>query len=72
MAELQSKQPYIFKKFNDGKFVVHKTRQVLSSILIDQAREQNNALIRGDGRAVGLTNNTHALQHWMVAGPEVS
>jgi len=72
MAELSIKQPDVLKEFNDGKFVVHKTRQVFSSIPIDQAHEQKNALIKGDGGAVGLTSHAHALQHWMVVGPEVS
>ena len=72
MAELSIKQPDVLKEFNDGKFVVHKTRRVFSSIPIDQAHEQNNALIKGDGGAVGLTSNAHALQRWMIAGPEVS
>jgi len=39
---------------------------------IDQAHEQNNAAIKGDGGAVGLTDNPSALQRWMVAGPEVA
>ena len=37
---------------------------------MDQALEQNNACINGDGGAVGLTDNINALQRWMVAGPE--
>jgi len=36
------------------------------------ADEQNNAAIKGDGGAVGLTDNTSALRRWMVAGPEVA
>ena len=72
MAELPNRQPDVAKEYNSGKFVVHKTRRVFSSIPIDQAHEQNNALIKGDGGAVGLTNNGSALQRWMVAGPEVS
>jgi len=39
---------------------------------IDQAHEQNNASIKGDGGAVGLTDNPSALRRWMVAGPEVA
>ena len=31
-----------------------------------------NKLIKGDGGAVGLTENAQALHRWMVAGPEVS
>ena len=44
---------------------------MFSSIPIDQAHEQNNALIKGDGGGVGLTDNPSALLCWMIAGPEV-
>ena len=57
---------------NDGKFVVHKTIWLFSGIAIYQAHEQHIALIKGDGGAVGLTDNPSALQHWMIAGPEVA
>ena len=39
---------------------------------IDQAHKQNNALVKGDGGAVGLTENPKALLRWMVAGPETA
>ena len=39
---------------------------------IDQCHEQNNAIIKGSGGAVGLTDNPPALRRWMVAGPEVA
>ena len=39
---------------------------------MDQAHEQNNAVIKGDGGAVGLTEDPGALWRWMVAGPELS
>ena len=55
MAELPNRQPDVAKEFNSGKFAVHKTRRVFSSIPIDQAHEQNNALIKGDEGAVDLT-----------------
>ena len=71
MTEFPIRLPEVAKAFNNGKFVVHKTKWVFSGIPIDQAHEQNNVLIKGDGGAVGLTDNPSALQHWMVAGPEV-
>ena len=39
---------------------------------MDQAHEQVNACIKGDGGAVGLTDDPNALRRWMVAGPEVA
>ena len=44
----------------------------MSAIPIDQAHEQNNAYIKGDGGAIGLTDNPNALRRWMIAGPEVA
>ena len=35
---------------------------------IDQAREQNNTMIKGFGAAVGLTENLIAFRKWMNAG----
>ena len=33
---------------------------------------QSNACVKGDGGAVGLTENPSALHQWMIAGPEVA
>jgi hypothetical protein len=55
-----------------GFFVVHKTRRSFSSIALDHAHEQVNAIVKGDGGAVGLTENPAAFRRWMVAGPEVT
>ncbi|KAG1664759.1 Flotillin-1 [Nymphon striatum] len=72
MAELTTKHPDVAKKFKESHFTVQKTQRAFSSIPIDQAHEQNNACIKGDGGAVGLTDNPSALRRWMVAGPEVA
>ena len=60
MAELPNRHLEVAKEFNNSKIVVHKTRRVFSGMPIDQAHEQNNALIKGDGGAVGLTDNQSA------------
>jgi len=41
-------------------------------MVLDQAHEQANANVKGDGGAVGLTDNPNALQRWMIAGPVMS
>lgn len=64
--------PEVFSKFNDGLFTVHKSTRNFSSIAIDQAHEQNNAMVKGDGGAVGLTENPNALRRWMMSGPEIA
>ena len=72
MAELPERHPEVARKFREGSFTVQKTNKIFSSIAIDQAHEQNNACIKGDGGAVGLTDNPAALRRWMIAGPEVT
>jgi len=72
MSELNTKHPYVARKFSEGLFTVQKTERVFSSIPIDQTHEQNNVCIKGDSGAVGLTDNPSALLCWMVAGPEVA
>ena len=72
IVELPTKHPGIAKEFSNGSFTVKKTSRVFSSIAINQAHEQNNAYIKGDGGAVGLTDNPSALRRCMIAGPEIA
>ncbi len=72
MVNLIEAHPSIVEEFNNGNFTVRKTRRIFSSIAIDQAHEQHNAIVKGDGGAVGLTQNPEALKRWMVAGPEMA
>ena len=50
--------------------MVHKTKNRFSAMPIDQAHEQNNAIVKGSGGAVGLTQNPSAFRKWLLAGPE--
>ncbi|XP_041473700.1 uncharacterized protein LOC121422610 [Lytechinus variegatus] len=72
MMNLADKHPDVLAEFRSGKFVVHKTRNNFSAMAIDQYHEQNNALVKGCGGAIGLTGNPGALRRWMVAGPEIA
>ncbi|VDI61859.1 Hypothetical predicted protein [Mytilus galloprovincialis] len=72
MTALSSTNPDAHVEFLSGKFVVHKTKKRFSAIAIDHAHEQNNAVIKSDGGAVGLTENPVALRRWMIAGPEMA
>ena len=57
MYALNNVAPDVAIEFNEGKFVLKKTTRHFSAIHIDQAHEQNNAMVKGDGGAVGLTEN---------------
>ena len=72
MIELSTKHPEVAAEFNHGNFTIQITNRVFSSIAIDQAHEQHNAYVKGDGGAVGLTNNPYALRRWMIAEPEIA
>ncbi|XP_044175497.1 uncharacterized protein LOC122958628 [Acropora millepora] len=72
MLELSQKHPDIHQEFTRGSFVVHKTQKPFCSIALDHAHEQVNAVVKGEGGAVGLTDSPDALLRWMVSGPEVS
>ena len=72
MLTLDERHPQIAKAFHDGKFVVHKSNRDFSGMAIDQAHEHANAVIKGGGGAIAITEDASALRRWMVAGPAVS
>ena len=72
MVTLKVTHPDVHDQFLKGNFVVKKTTRSFSAIAIDQAHEQNNASVKGDGDAVDLTENPAALRRWMVSGPEMA
>lgn len=72
MYRLNDVAPDVALQFQQGKFAVNKMSKPFSAIPIDQAHEQNIALAKGEGEAVGLTENPSALRRWMVPGPEIA
>lgn len=71
IRDMESLPPSILEEFQVHRhWVVRKTRNRFSAMPIDQAHEQNNALIKGSGGAVGLMENPSSLQKWVLAGPE--
>ena len=71
MTSLHETHPDLYVQFVNGNFVIRKTQRRFSAISIDQAHEQNNALVKDEGGAIGLTENPAAFLRWMVAGPEI-
>ena len=63
----------IHQQFMAGNFSVKKTMKAFPAIAIDQAHEQNNTLVKGDGGTVlGLTKNRTAPKQYMFCGPEMA
>lgn len=72
MLALQTTHQEIYQEFEKGNFAIRKTESKFSNIAIDQAHEQNNSIVKGDGGAIRLTEDPAALRRWMVTGPEIS
>ena len=69
---LPLQHPALYSEFKSAKCVVHNSVRRFSGIPIDQAHEQNNKLVKGDGGIIGITGNEGALDRWIMSGPEVS
>ena len=72
MISLKDNHPFVYTKFEQGCFVVWKTRRKFSAISVDHAHEQNNRYVKDDGGAIGLTEDSLQLLRWMIAGPEIA
>ena len=57
MQQLPVKHPELVREFEAGKFTFQKTENAFSAMPLDQGHEQNNEMVKGDGGAIGLTEN---------------
>ena len=72
MVNLQEIHPNVARHFSECHFTVQKTNRAFSAMAIDEAYEQNNEIVKGNGGAIGLIQNASPLRRWMVARPEIS
>ena len=72
MLKLNSLHPGIYQAFQNGHFVVQRSKHRFSSIGLDHNHEQLNKDIKGDSGVKGLFNNPDSLRKWMIAGPEIA
>lgn len=49
LVNLEHTHPALYQHFQDGRFVARITEKVFSAIALDQAHEQQNARLKGDG-----------------------
>ncbi len=68
MLTLQHQHPDIYDELQKGNFTLNKSGRPFSRMSLDECHEQNNACIKEEGGAVGLTEKHLALLRWMVAG----
>ena len=62
MVGFEDKHPDVFAEFMAVNFTVKRTTHAFAVLAIDQAHEQNNASVKGDGGAAGLTEDHAALR----------
>jgi len=72
MEYLETKIPTTSAEFKNGNCVVVKTNPAFSSLLIGQAHEQTNKIVKGGRGAIGLTESSTQSLRWIVSGPEMS
>ncbi|KAK3926365.1 Centromere-associated protein E [Frankliniella fusca] len=72
LVNLEHTHPALYQHFQDGRFVARLTEKKFSAIALDQAHEQQNARLKGDGGMIGLTENPVALRKWMLGTPALA
>ena len=72
LSNLQSVSPKTYEEFVKGHFVTQKSSHKFSKLAHDQVHEQLNAMVKGDGGVIGITENESSFRRWMVAGPEIA
>ncbi len=72
LLRLKERCPSIWEEFTKGHFVTQKTSNRFSCLAHDHIHEQFNAVMKGDGGIVGITENEAALHRWMTSGPEIA
>ena len=55
MMNLQQNSPDVYEQFDKGHFVLNEFLRQFSGLALDQAYEHNNAIVKADGGAVGIT-----------------
>ena len=72
LDQLQNDCPDLWQELVNGHFVTQKTNNLFSMMAHDHVHEQLNAVVKGDGGIIGITENEPALRRFMVAGPETA
>ena len=68
----KERNPSVYAEFEQGKFVVQKSKHLFWKISLKHNYEQESEMIKEDGGAVGLTESPAALRRWMVAGHKIA
>ena len=69
LLALEDKRPSEYARFLRGKFFVQRSTHAFSLMALDQSHEQTNTVVKGEGGAVGLTENPSVLKGLHVGRP---
>ena len=72
LQQLETSCPSVYRQFMVGHFVTQKSTRKFSTTAHDQIHEQLNAVVKGDGGILGITEDEQALRRWMIGCPEIS
>ena len=74
LVNLPTTSPYLYKCFSDGYFAFQKSNKKFSMMRIDQAHQQNNAVIKGMGGATSVLykDDESGLARWELCLHELS
>ena len=61
LNRLHQQHPEVYNEFMRGRFTVQKTSRYFSRISDDQAHEQNNKIVKGNGGAIGIFDSPISL-----------
>ena len=69
MLTLPDRHPVIYDEFCKNNFTVKTSNTPFSNMSLNECHNQNNACVKAEGGAVGLTKKPAALRRWMVDEP---
>ena len=73
MEMIHKTNPLVYQEFHaNGNFVVARTNNNFSSMVLDQRHEPLNKDIKGEGCMVGLTKDEEKFRHWTICSPEIT
>jgi len=72
MATLDQTNRNTLVAFNNGDFVITRIQNPFSSMGIDQCHKQLNTIFKGDGGALGITEDEEKFRKRMVCGLEIA
>lgn len=72
LKDLKREDPPTWKAFEHGEFVVSKSEIPFTKLYTDQALEQENKVLKGQGGMVGVSQSDESLGRLLVTTPHIA